>query len=93
MGHGLIAYFYKRVLAMRGHGVTTVKIHILPKSYFSELYVGLCTTISRNYKNCKNFKLKMLVILSQVAYSWPAFITTCTGGFGTYYNLKMGERD
>ena len=93
MGHGLIAYFYKRVLAMRGHGVTTVKIHILPKSYFSELYVGLCTTISRNYKNCKNFKLKMLVILSQLADSWPAFITTCTWGSGTYYNLKMRERD
>ena len=65
-----------------GTGVTTAKVHILPKSYFSELYVGLCTTISRNFKNCKNFKLKMLAILNRVADSWSAF----------YNNLYLGVR-
>ena len=91
MGHGLIAYFYKRVLAMRRHGVTTVKIHILPKSYFSELYVGLCTTISRNFKNCKNFKLKMLAILNRVADSWSAFHNNLYLGSDPIINSKTGE--
>ena len=90
MGHGLIAYFYKRVLAGQRHGVTTVKISVLPKSYFSELYVGLCTTISRNFKNGKNLKLKMLAILNRVADSWSAFYNNLYLGIRPYYKFKTG---